>query len=398
MNQQTITHERNFWTDPLTWGCNVGLFVFGMAIAVLGAILPILFEEVRLDPSQAGSLFLFLNLGSFIITVGGGPAFDRFGFKGLLTVCSLFAATALFWFSQAHSYGSLAGSSFLLGLGGGGLNIGTNALVSDLYPGRESEALNRLGVFFGLGTFLMPLFIGALLKTIGLSMIFCVAGVVACMPAALFLILPFPDSKQAGGVAIPEMISILRNPYILLLGLLLFFQSGNELTTSGWLTTFLVATVALTPSQASLYLCGFWGGLILGRLAASWLLRFIQPSRLVQVSAAVSALLVLGFAMFPGRYSSMLIVGLLGFAIAPIFATVMGEASGRFPAYSGTVIGALVGLALIGGMIGPWVAGLLVEAYGITRAFALPFLGFWCVLLLQTVARRRGRRGQSAPA
>ena len=384
--------KRNFWTDPLTWGCSAGLFVFGIAMAILGAILPILFERVGLDPSQAGSLFLLLNLGALIVTLGGGPALDRFGFKIQLTLCSILTGVGLFGLAQAESYESLAAASFILGLGGGGLNIGTNALVSDLYPGRQSVALNRIGIFFGLGTFLMPLFVGALIRSIGLEMILSVAAVLACLPALLFLTLPFPESKQTGGISFSQMISILRNPYLLLLGLLLFFQSGNEITTSGWMTTFLVTNIGSTPAQASLYLSGFWGTFILGRLATSWLLKFVHASRLVQVSAAFSALAILVFATMPGKYGSLVLACALGFSIAPVFATVMGEASSRFPAHSGTVLGALLGMALVGGILAPWITGVLVEEVGITKAFALPFLGFLAVLLMQTLARRQNRR------
>jgi fucose permease len=383
--------ERNFWTDPLTWACSSGLFVFGIAMAILGAILPILFERVEIDPSQAGSLFLLLNLGALIVTVGGGPAFDRFGFKIQLTACSLLTAVALFWLAQSESYESLASASFILGLGGGGLNIGTNALVSDLYPGRQSVALNRIGVFFGLGTFLMPLFVGALLRSMGLEMILSATAILACLPALLFLTLPFPRSKQAGGISFSQMVSILRNPYLLLLGLLLFFQSGNEITTSGWMTTFLVTNVGSTPAHASLYLSGFWGTFILGRLATSWLLRFVHPSRLVQVSAVFSALAILVFATVPGKYESLVLACVLGFSIAPVFATVMGEATSRFPSHSGTVLAALLGMALVGGILAPWLTGVLVEEVGIAKAFALPFLGFLGVLMMQTLARRQAR-------
>jgi fucose permease len=385
--------ERNFWTDPLTWGCNAGLFVFGMAMAILGTILPILFERVALEPSQAGSLFLLLNLGALIVTVGGGPASDRFGFRFQLAACSILTATALFWLARAESYESLATASFILGLGGGGLNVGTNALVSDLYPGRQSIVLNRIGVFFGFGTLLMPLLVGALLQSMGLELILSAAAIIAFLPALLFLTLPFPRSKQAGGVSLSQMFSILRNPYLLLLGLLLFFQSGNEITTSGWLTTFLVTNIGSTPDQASLYLSGFWGTFILGRLATSWLLKFVHPPRLVQVSAAFSAIAILVFATMPGTYESLVLACVLGFSIAPVFATVMGEASSRFPAYSGTVLGALLGMSLVGGILAPWITGVLVEEVGITKALALPFFGFLGVLVMQTLAEKRSGRG-----
>jgi fucose permease len=52
----------------------------------------------------------------------------------------------------------------------------------------------------------------------------------------------------------------------------------------------------------------------------------------------------------------------------------------------------LIGIALLGGMLAPWITGLLVESIGITRAFGLPCLGFLAVLVMQTLARRTRHR------
>ena len=219
--------ERNYWTDPLTWSCNLGIFVFGIVLAVLGAILPSLFLSIQLNPTQAGSLFLFLNLGALMVTLAGGPSFDRFGYRRILILSSLLATAGAVTLGLAGHYEALCLGSFVLGLGGGGLNLGTNALVSELYPSREGVALNRLGVFFGLGTLFIPLCIGLLLNAFGLRTILFLAGAVALLPAMMYFFLPFPSAKHAGGFPFREAASLLRSPFVLLLGLLLFFQSGN---------------------------------------------------------------------------------------------------------------------------------------------------------------------------
>ena len=40
-----------------------GMFIFGVVMAILGAILPTLFDTIQLDKSQAGNLFLFFFPG-----------------------------------------------------------------------------------------------------------------------------------------------------------------------------------------------------------------------------------------------------------------------------------------------------------------------------------------------
>lgn len=366
----------------------MGIFVFGIALATLGAILPSLFESIRINPAEAGSLFLFLNLGSLLVTMLGGAAFDRFGYRVILALSALGCGGGLAGLAVAGSYPQLVAGSFLLGLGGGGLNVGTNALVADLQPDRQAVALNRLGIFFGLGTFTIPFVIGSLLTQLGLKGILLLAAGLSLLSGLAFLLPRFPAPKHAGGFPIGSAIRLLRDPFILLLALLLFFQSGNEITTSGWLTTFAVSQFGATPASASFYLSVLWGSLILGRLAAAWFLTRIQPATVVQVSASASAVALTLLIFLGGPLSGFFFSALLGFCMAFIFPTVMGEASSRYPAFSGTVIGILLTVALSGGMLVPWLAGLMASTAGVWAGLLLPCLGFLLVVILQGLARR----------
>ncbi|GAB4128171.1 MAG: hypothetical protein Kow001_23090 [Acidobacteriota bacterium] len=379
---------RAYWSDPLTWASHLGIFVFGIALATLGSILPTLFESIRLNPAEAGSLFLFLNLGALLATLFGGPTFDRFGYRLFLVLSALSCGAGLCSLAVAASYGALVAGSFLLGLGGGGLNVGTNALVADLYPERAAVALNRLGVFFGLGTFTIPLVIGVLLSRLGLAGILFVTAGLAAVTGIIFTSARFPAPKQAAGFPMSQALGLLRDPVILVLAVLLFFQSGNEITTSGWLTTFAVERLGATPGGASFYLSTFWGALIVGRFAASWALQHWSAATVVQTGALGSAV-SLGLLLVAGdSQTGYLYSGLTGLFMALIFPTVIGQASSRYPALSGTVIGVLISVALTGGMLVPWAAGLAAEWAGITAAMVLPCAGFLVVFGLQGLARR----------
>jgi MFS family permease len=58
-------------------------------------------------------------------------------------------------------------SVIVLGLAGGVINGGSNALINDLHPSRRAAALNFLGIFFGIGAMLIPLIIGSFLHQLG---------------------------------------------------------------------------------------------------------------------------------------------------------------------------------------------------------------------------------------
>jgi FHS family glucose/mannose:H+ symporter-like MFS transporter len=141
-----------------------GIFVFGIVMAVLGAILPSLFERIKIDKAQAGGLFLFMNFAMLVTSLFFGPIVDRFGFKLFLMTSSLLVVLSFGLLAFASGYSTVIIAAVILGLGGGGLNGGTNALTNDIHPGEQGSALNLLGIFFGFGALTIPFLIGILLE------------------------------------------------------------------------------------------------------------------------------------------------------------------------------------------------------------------------------------------
>ncbi len=178
-----------------------GIFLFGIVVALLGAVLPLVTGPLGLGLDGVGNLFVALNgailAGSFVF----GLLVDRFGYRGALTGGPILIGIALVLVSRAGTPWSLAAAVALLGLGGSALNSSTNALVADLHPEPRAKAaaLNRLGAFFGLGALFLPLLIGTLLGRFGLEpLLLAAAGL--CLVLGLSSVLPhFPPAKQPEG-------------------------------------------------------------------------------------------------------------------------------------------------------------------------------------------------------
>jgi MFS family permease len=234
-----------------------GIFVFGIVMAVLGAILPSLFERIQFSKSEAGNLFFFMNLAMLGMSVVFGPVVDRFGYRVFLALCCLLVSVSFLVFTVAPTYPLLVLAALFLGLGGGGLNGGSNALTSDLNPESRSAALNLLGIFFGFGALLIPFLIGTLLGRLGLKPILVIATVLSLIPFALFLLLRFPPAKQARAFRCGRR---RRSSAIRSSGCadFFFFESGNEFTVGGWVSTYLAENFGFSQMSASLVLAGYW--------------------------------------------------------------------------------------------------------------------------------------------
>jgi fucose permease len=382
---------------PLIFSAWAGIFVFGIVMAILGAILPSLFERIHFSKSEAGNLFFFMNLAMLGMSVVFGPVVDRFGYRIFLALCCLLVAVSFFMFTIAPTYSLLVAAALLLGVGGGGLNGGSNALTSDLNPESRSAALNLLGIFFGFGALLIPFLIGTLLGSLGLNIILVIATVLSLIPFAIFLLLRFPAAKQAQGFPLRRAASVIRHPLLWLCGFLLFFQSGNEFTVGGWISTYLNENFRFSSMSASLVLAGYWGAMMVGRLAVSKKLVKVWKNETLILSSAVLALAgTTVVAAAPSGTLAALGVVLTGLGFAAIFPTTLAIAGEAFSDLTGTAFSVIFMVALAGGMTAPWLAGRVANASGLRSGFIIPVVGCAMIILL-LLAIRKLRRSRNEP-
>jgi fucose permease len=93
-------------------------------------------------------------------SVGVGPLLDSEGKKIGLILGLAFIAIALYALPRAQGFRSILVLLFLLGVGGGIVVTGANALVSDVSEAHRGTALNLVNLFFGLGGLANPLPLG----------------------------------------------------------------------------------------------------------------------------------------------------------------------------------------------------------------------------------------------
>ena len=367
-----------------------GMFVFGIVMAILGAILPLLAQRLRFDLADVGALFLVMNFSMLVCCLVLGLAMDRFGMQLEFVAGPAAVAAGLVVILSAARLSTLGIGVALLGIGGGALNGATNTLVADLHADamRKNAALNLLGVFFGIGALLLPLTIGALLATLSLNGILGSAALLCLLVSMYALSLRFPAPKQVNRLPIVDMPRFLRSPAVLGMAALLFFQSGNEFMLGGYLSTFLTRELAVSVSSASWLLAAYWASILVARVFLSSILLKVDGAIAVITSAAVAvagALLIMG-----SRNATVASIGIVatGLAVAGIFPTVLGMAGARFRDHSGTVFGILLTFSLTGGMLMPWLAGNLAQSLGLRQVFAIVSANSAAIFLIQIALRR----------
>jgi fucose permease len=373
---------------------HAGMFLFGITMALLGAVLPALSERLHIDLGQVGTLFLVMNLCILATSLGLGPLMDRFGTRPPLVAGPALVGAALGVLAAAGDFQGLLWGVGVLGIGGGMVNAAGNTLIADLHdaPHAKAAALNLLGVYFGFGALLLPFAMGLMLEALGLAGILLAASALCFATTVHNGALAFPPPKQGGSLPLGEAARFLRDPLILLFAAMLFFESANEIIAGGYLSTLLTRDVGLGVPAVSWVVAGYWAALMLARVALSRLALRVPGPRIVIGSAlgAAAALAVVTLTRHPAL--AIVATTAVAAALAGIFPTALAIAGARYAAYTGTVFGILFTAALVGGVTLPWVTGQVAAARGLRFALWLSVASFLAVAALQWVAARRLRR------
>jgi fucose permease len=347
------------------------LLTFGIVLTTLGSVLPSVMERFGIDKASAGALLMLLTFGILVGALIFGPVVDRRGYKSIVLGAIALIIVGLEGVAFASSIGWLRVAVFLIGFGGGIINGGANALVSDISGEERGPRLNFLGVFFGIGAMGVPFVIALLTNRFSHAALIGGVGALVVVPLAVVSTATFPPPKQAQGFPLADAGRLLRDPVMLLMGVMLFLESGVEITVGGWTSTFVTEELGVAERSALILLSLYWAGMMLARLAIGTVLSRVPPFRILYTCLTIA--LAGAALLLTTRSVGLAALGVfsLGVGFAAMFPTVLGFVGTRFAALSGTAFSAAITMALIGGMLLPYSAGVLGERFGMRGSFLI---------------------------
>lgn len=327
----------------------LSIFVYGMVAAMLGTILPDLSKRFSLSPKQNGSIAMTQAIGLMIGSFFAGPLMDVYGIKAGLLLGLGLIAVALFGLRTVGGYGAVAALMLLLGTGGGAVVNGANQLPPFIKMEGISTAgvFNVLNLFFGLGGLVTPLVAARLFQN-NSSRLLVFAASITALTVGLSGITSMPEPKGEVSFQASAAGSLLGQPALLLLALMLFLYVAAEVGVWNWLVRHLIAQGLPEGKALTILSLGFALGLLVGRVAVSPILTGVSPERVLLGSAALMA--VTTYLMLrtssPGAAQGLVFLG--GIAMAPVFPTTLAIVNARFSGMAATA----TGIALTAGWLG----------------------------------------------
>jgi fucose permease len=360
----------------------LAIFVYGMIAAMLGTILPDLSERFRLTPSQNGAIAFAQALGLMIASLAVGPLLDSEGDKIGLVLGLACIALVLFVLPRVQRFGGIVILLFFLGVGGGIVVTGANALVSGVSETHRATALNLVNLFFGLGGLATPFVSANLFRRDWRRLCYTVA-VLTVAALATNSVAQMPGPAGGSGFVLPQVGPILGRPLLPMLGLFLFLYVSCEVGVWNWLPRHLIAQGIPESRALNILSLGFALGLLVGRVGVSPILIRVPAIEVTLASSIAMAVTTFLMLRTNKAGSAAVLVFLAGVSMAPVFPTALAITGAAFPQVTGTAIGFVItcgwaGLAVSSRMIGAIASGdplRLRKALLLIPAFSVVMIG-----------------------
>ena len=365
----------------------------GLPDGLLGVAWPSIRSSFGLPLDSLGLLLAFSTAGYLTSSFLSGRILRVLPIGTVLALSTAAAATALLGYAMTPFWPLMLILGFLGGLGGGAVDAGLNAYGASHFSAR---ILNWLHAFFGLGTTVGPLIVtGVLSAGASWRYAYVVVGSAQVALAVTFFLtrgrwLRVAETATEDAPPVPPARTrdTLGRPLVWLGMLVFFVYTGVELIAGQWSYSLLTLGRGVTAGAAGIWVSLYWGGLLVGRVLFGVIadrVPLTQTLRLCMLATAAGALL---FWLEPTRFLSLVGLIMIGFFLAPIFASLISLTPNRVGrTHADSAIGFQIAAAGLGGATLTGLVGIVAHTFGLWVVgaallfFSLLLLGLYEVLL-----------------
>jgi FSR family fosmidomycin resistance protein-like MFS transporter len=370
------------------WLISAGHMMTHWYPATFYLLLPLIGNELGLSFSQIGSILTCQYLAGALSNLPGGMAVDLIGRKGLLM------AVALSWIGLpyvvmglSHSYWMLLGCAALVGIGNNLWHPTAIPLLAQNHPQRSGLVVSIHAMGGHLGDAVAPLVVGAMLTVLSWRDVMIMNIVPGVIASVLLLMLlgqsgalntgpghsgstPADAKARKASPSIEGVLSLLANRTVVTLSLGSAMRSMTAMTLLTFLPLFLANEMGYPPSWIggllfALQAAGFVAAPVSGHLSDR-----MGRRNIIMASMAMSGVVLLFMALAGRSPAFALFVAFLGFFLFATRSVLQAWLLESAPKHlGGTAIGILFGAQAVGAAIGPLVAGIIADHYGITATF-----------------------------
>jgi MFS family permease len=382
-----VPESRRFHRDPVTWVAYVLVAWFAYLQAAPGLVIPYLRTELHLSYSSGGLHVAAFALGSMAAGLASARLEHALGRGTLLWSGAVCMGAGGVGLAAGQVIAVTVGSVLLIGIGGGTLLITAQAVLADHHGELRAIALTEANVAASAAYLVL---IGALSLAAATGAGWRTALIASLLVPALTwaggrrLAIEAPPAPSGGQGRLPGLFWAAA--------VMILCTTAVEWCVTAWGATFVGDATGASAAVAVALMAGYFGGVLVGRIAGSRLARRIDPARLLGWAMVLSAA---GFVvLWPAGSPVQALIGLavIGAGIGNLFPLSLAVAVALAPGRAVSASGRAVLMAATAVLLAPLTVGALADALSLKAAFVVVPVMLALAAVGLAVVRLRGRR------
>ncbi|KAL2011571.1 hypothetical protein VTN00DRAFT_4289 [Thermoascus crustaceus] len=387
-------------------------FANGLNDSAPGALIPYIEKEYNIGYAIVSLIFV-TNAVGFILAAPCTHALEtRFGrCKTYIFSMSLLVAGYIMIICKPP-FPVVVASFFLLGFG-----MAVNTALNNVFCANLANSTAALGGLhggYGIGGTIGPLIATALAShgvrwsfyyiiTLGMALcnlvfsVFAFKGYEKDLPTQLLTALQRTASRQSyedekAKKKKNPLIEAAKNKVTMIGAVFIFAYQGAEVSTSGWIVSFLISYRNGDPSEVGYVSAGFWAGITIGRFVLSHPCHKIGKKLAVVLLIAGAVAFQLMTWLIPNVIGEAVTVSIVGLLLGPVYPCAAAVFSKLLPRDIQTSsLSFISAMGSSGGAVSPFFTGLLAQHVGTVVLHPI-CLGLYGVMVVSWVCLPRIRK------
>lgn len=386
-------------------------FIWGFALNLNPILIPHLKKACQLTDFQSSLVDSASYFAYFLLPIPAARFMHRYGYKGGILLGLVLFATGTFLFFPAaavRSYAFFLASLFVVFSGAAFLETAANPYIIVLGdPATATRRINFSQSFNGLAAALGPLAGGLFIlsgknltkaqeaamtpgqlndylnkEASSVQVPYLLIGLVVLVVAFLIFKTPMPEIvdendkvlEEEKGSLIEKILDLLRNSNLRKGIIAQFFYVGAQAGILGFFIRYSERVAGLAEKPASFFLTAATFCFMLGRFSGTFLMKFINPVKLLAFYCVMNVLMLIMIFFLHGKFTVFALMGVT-FFMSIMFPTVFSLSIRGLG--SKTKLGSsLVIMGIVGGATIPPVMGWVSDMSNIRFAYLVPIVCF----------------------
>ena len=338
-------------------------------------------EDLQLSDSTANVLPSLVFFWFLIFSVPTGMLMNKIGRKNTVLVSLVVTVVSLLMPLFGESFPLMLVSFSLLGIGNALMQTSLNPLVSSVIKGGNLASTLTFGQFVkAIASFMAPYIAmwGAMatMPTFGLGwrVLFPVYMIIGILASIFLLSPPIEEEPADNASSVIDCVKLLSRPVILLSFLGIMCHVGIDVGTNTTAPKILMERHEMTLNDAAFATSLYFIFRTIGCLTGSFFLRVISNRLFFIISVVMMALAMIGLGFGTSKTILYVSIALVGYGNSNIFSLVFTQALLSDKSRQNEISGLMI-MGLFGGTIFPLFMGIASDAIGQAGAVAVMALG-----------------------